>query len=159
MNQLVSPRGWICLLSKQLSRQGWTKQKFSFSGKTKKSNFGGSKKGKVPALLTPTASPFVFVARTALDDSIDPFTLFSEGKVVPQLFLEGNFEYCSPKALSHDFPQNGVPEVAFLGRSNVGKSSLINSIMRRNLCITSKSPGRTQQPCTYKTQMRFCFYY
>ncbi|OEU22328.1 MMR_HSR1-domain-containing protein, partial [Fragilariopsis cylindrus CCMP1102] len=40
-------------------------------------------------------------------------------------------------------------EVAFLGRSNVGKSSLINAIMRKNLCITSKSPGRTQLPYYY----------
>ncbi len=43
-------------------------------------------------------------------------------------------------------PDQAVPEVAFAGRSNVGKSSLINALLgRRALARTSKSPGRTQQ--------------
>ena len=37
-----------------------------------------------------------------------------------------------------------APEVAFLGRSNVGKSSLLNAVMGRNLCHTSNNPGRTR---------------
>ena len=36
------------------------------------------------------------------------------------------------------------PEVVFLGRSNVGKSSLLNALMASNLCYTSKKPGRTR---------------
>jgi GTP-binding protein len=41
--------------------------------------------------------------------------------------------------------EDGRPEVAFLGRSNVGKSSLINSLlMRKGLARTSNTPGRTQ---------------
>jgi GTP-binding protein len=44
-----------------------------------------------------------------------------------------------------DFPDEAIPEIAFLGRSNVGKSSLINSLtQRRKLARTSKAPGRTQ---------------
>src|SRR5947207_7173574 len=40
---------------------------------------------------------------------------------------------------------DGLPEVAFLGRSNVGKSSLINSLLlRKGLARTSNTPGRTQ---------------
>lgn len=39
--------------------------------------------------------------------------------------------------------QSTVPEVAFLGRSNVGKSSIINGIMRSTMCHTSREPGRT----------------
>ena len=42
--------------------------------------------------------------------------------------------------------QNGIPQIAFIGRSNVGKSSTINSLVKRQgLAITSSSPGRTQQ--------------
>jgi GTP-binding protein len=44
-----------------------------------------------------------------------------------------------------DFPPPGPPEVAFAGRSNVGKSSAINAILgRKGLARTSKTPGRTQ---------------
>ena len=39
---------------------------------------------------------------------------------------------------------SSLPEVAFLGRSNVGKSSLLNTLMGRNICHTSKKPGRTR---------------
>jgi GTP-binding protein len=43
------------------------------------------------------------------------------------------------------FPRDGLPEVAFLGRSNVGKSSLLNALARsRNLARVSAQPGRTQ---------------
>lgn len=43
------------------------------------------------------------------------------------------------------FPPEGVPEVAFLGRSNVGKSSAINALTgRKRLAFASKTPGRTQ---------------
>jgi len=43
------------------------------------------------------------------------------------------------------FPAPGQPEAAFAGRSNVGKSSLINSLLaRKSLARTSRTPGRTQ---------------
>jgi len=42
------------------------------------------------------------------------------------------------------FPLPGPPEVAFLGRSNVGKSSLINSLLGEKLAKTSSTPGRTR---------------
>ena len=42
-------------------------------------------------------------------------------------------------------PQNSLPEFAFAGKSNVGKSSLINGLMnRKSLARTSSSPGKTQ---------------
>jgi GTP-binding protein len=45
-----------------------------------------------------------------------------------------------------DHPAAGPPEVAFLGRSNVGKSSLLNRLVgRRGVARVSKTPGRTQQ--------------
>lgn len=42
------------------------------------------------------------------------------------------------------FPAPGLPEVAFLGRSNVGKSSVINSLLGAKLAKTSNTPGRTR---------------
>lgn len=44
-----------------------------------------------------------------------------------------------------DMPPPGPPEIAFAGRSNVGKSSAINALLgRKRLAFTSKTPGRTQ---------------
>src|SRR5580765_1797842 len=42
------------------------------------------------------------------------------------------------------FPAPVLPEVAFLGRSNVGKSSVINSLLGTKIAKTSSTPGRTQ---------------
>jgi GTP-binding protein len=49
------------------------------------------------------------------------------------------------------FPCDRLPEIAFLGRSNVGKSSLINSLAgHRGLAFTSRTPGRTQTVNFYR---------
>jgi GTP-binding protein len=42
------------------------------------------------------------------------------------------------------FPPPGLPEIAFLGRSNVGKSSVINALVGTKLARTSSTPGRTR---------------
>lgn len=48
-------------------------------------------------------------------------------------------------------PKNYLPEIAFLGKSNVGKSSLINTLMqRKSLARTSQAPGKTQTINYYK---------
>src|SRR5687767_10823166 len=57
-----------------------------------------------------------------------------------------------------DWPKDSQPEVAFLGRSNVGKSSLINSLLSvRGLARTSSTPGRTQSLNFFQVnnQLRF----
>lgn len=47
--------------------------------------------------------------------------------------------------ITSTLPENQVPEIAFAGKSNVGKSSLINALMnRKSLARTSASPGKTQ---------------
>lgn len=57
-----------------------------------------------------------------------------------------NAEFLSGASTPDLFPQFNYPEVAFAGRSNVGKSSLLNSIVnRKNLAYTSSTPGKTQQ--------------
>jgi len=45
----------------------------------------------------------------------------------------------------HELPDPGLPEIAFVGRSNAGKSSAINALaQRKQLAFASKTPGRTQ---------------
>jgi ribosome biogenesis GTP-binding protein ysxC len=53
--------------------------------------------------------------------------------------------------ISSSFPKNNFPEIAFAGKSNVGKSSLINALMNRKaLARTSSSPGKTQTVNFYR---------
>jgi GTP-binding protein len=42
------------------------------------------------------------------------------------------------------FPKDGLPELAFAGRSNVGKSTLINALVRQKIARTSAAPGKTR---------------
>lgn len=54
-------------------------------------------------------------------------------------------EFVKSSVTTEDCPSDGLPEFALVGRSNVGKSSLVNSIVRRKkLALTSKKPGKTQ---------------
>lgn len=58
----------------------------------------------------------------------------------------------------HQFPEDGLPEIALAGRSNVGKSSLINKlIIRKNLARTSSQPGKTQQLNYYRVNEQLYF--
>ena len=49
-----------------------------------------------------------------------------------------------------DFPRDQVAEVAFVGRSNVGKSSLINALLRQRVARTSAAPGKTRLANIYR---------
>ncbi|CAK7353368.1 unnamed protein product [Dovyalis caffra] len=54
-------------------------------------------------------------------------------------------EFIKSSVRTEDCPSDGLPEFALVGRSNVGKSSLLNSLVRRKkLALTSKKPGKTQ---------------
>lgn len=56
------------------------------------------------------------------------------------------------------FPRDGRPQVAFVGRSNVGKSSLMNKLLnRKGLARTSSTPGRTRSVNLFLVDGRFYF--
>ena len=52
--------------------------------------------------------------------------------------------FVTSAAAPAQFPPPSAPEIAFLGRSNVGKSSLINALVGDKIAKTSNTPGRTQ---------------
>lgn len=64
-------------------------------------------------------------------------------------------EFVTSAVRAEQYPKPSLPEVAFLGRSNVGKSSLINSLCRRkNLARVSATPGKTQTLNYYKVEAK-----
>ncbi|MBD0373127.1 MAG: YihA family ribosome biogenesis GTP-binding protein [Pyrinomonadaceae bacterium] len=72
-------------------------------------------------------------------------------KITGTEFIKSAFE-------ESQWPRDSLPEVAFLGRSNVGKSSLINSLLGvRGLARTSSTPGRTQALNFFLINNRFHF--
>jgi GTP-binding protein len=59
-------------------------------------------------------------------------------------------EFVTSAAGPADFPADGLPEVAMVGRSNVGKSSLINALVRQKVARTSAAPGKTRLANVYR---------
>ncbi|MCR5149548.1 MAG: ribosome biogenesis GTP-binding protein YihA/YsxC [Eubacterium sp.] len=60
--------------------------------------------------------------------------------------------------ITSTLPDNQYPEIAFAGKSNVGKSSLINALLnRKNLARTSSQPGKTQTINFYNINKEFYF--
>ena len=72
-------------------------------------------------------------------------------KIISAEFIKSVFEEA-------EWPRDEKPEIAFLGRSNVGKSSLINSLLGvKGLARTSSTPGRTQSLNFFLINNRFRF--
>lgn len=64
-------------------------------------------------------------------------------------------EYLTTAVRPDQYPKGVLPEVAFIGRSNVGKSSLINSLCRQNkLARISSTPGKTQTINFYQLEAK-----
>jgi len=69
-----------------------------------------------------------------------------------------NAEFVTSAARPEQFPAETLPEIAFLGRSNVGKSSLLNCLTgQRGLAFTSAKPGCTQLINFYRVGGQFHF--
>ena len=67
-------------------------------------------------------------------------------------------EFLTGAVSCKQYPDSVCPELAFVGRSNVGKSSLINSLLnRKKLVKTSQTPGKTQEINFFKINNDFIF--
>jgi GTP-binding protein len=58
--------------------------------------------------------------------------------------LQISAEFIISAASAADFPRDRLPEIALVGRSNVGKSTLINALVRQKVARTSAAPGKTR---------------
>ena len=67
-------------------------------------------------------------------------------------------EFVKSAVARKDYPKEPLPEVAFAGRSNVGKSSLINTLLnKKNLARISSTPGKTQTINFFKVNQKLFF--
>ena len=83
--------------------------------------------------------------------AVVPGSVLAKMKITSTEFLKSSFQ-------AADWPREPLPEIAFMGRSNVGKSSLINSLLGvRGLARTSSTPGRTQSLNFFLVNERFRF--
>jgi GTP-binding protein len=85
-------------------------------------------------------------------DNSAPGDVYPARDIDPELAEAGRLlfarecRFVAGAAAAAALPRESLPEIAFIGRSNVGKSSLINALTgRRMLARTSNTPGRTQQ--------------
>jgi GTP-binding protein len=131
-----------------LSASGNTQQEIKIS-----KNIDYQIPSRPPTFVFPTGSRNVYVAKVAgvdTENELFAHKLFASSAdgTIPSCFQRGKFHFF-PAASFEELPSTQQPEVAFLGRSNVGKSSLINGLLRQPLALTSKHPGRTQQAYYY----------
>ena len=95
-------------------------------------------------------SQTVYHTRVTNPSRGDSSAEMAEGRNIVRVDFLGSF----PKNL----PRTGLPEIAFAGRSNVGKSSAINTLLnRKKAARVSSTPGRTQLINLFKIDDRLCF--
>jgi GTP-binding protein len=75
----------------------------------------------------------------------------------PKLLIK-SADFIGSAVKPSQYPRHELPEIAFAGRSNVGKSSLINCLLqRKKLVRISRTPGRTQTINFFAINQAFCF--
>ncbi|MCC7417752.1 MAG: 50S ribosome-binding GTPase [Acidobacteria bacterium] len=72
------------------------------------------------------------------------------GRSGPSSPVEIEASFVRSAAAARDLPRDGLAEIALVGRSNVGKSSLINALVRRAVARTSAAPGKTRLANIYR---------
>jgi GTP-binding protein len=79
----------------------------------------------------------------------------AEKRNVDVTVVDAVFLRSAPSATTLPPVDDGVPEVAFLGKSNVGKSSLLNAmVLRKHLVKTSKTPGQTRLLNQFRVELQ-----
>ena len=91
---------------------------------------------KLHKILTVSPSPSYYWDTTA--------PTFEQLRKADTFFLKAPPQLLYSSTKFRDVRISAMPEVAFLGRSNVGKSTLLNALMGREICHTSSKPGRTK---------------
>lgn len=91
-------------------------------------------------VMQKTSIPTVYTLK-----ELDPIISFSKtGKVSKSLF-GSTMKYIPPSEFGYKLPNDGAPEFAFVGRSNVGKSSLVDCLLGNHKIVKiSKEPGCTK---------------
>ncbi|MFN8791069.1 MAG: ribosome biogenesis GTP-binding protein YihA/YsxC [Bdellovibrionales bacterium] len=69
--------------------------------------------------------------------------------------LKGPVDYIKSAVFPADYPQTSLPEIAFAGRSNAGKSSLINGISDSKIANVSQAPGKTRLLSFFNVRQKY----
>ncbi|OMO82969.1 hypothetical protein CCACVL1_11637 [Corchorus capsularis] len=86
-----------------------------------------------------------------------PFSTNSERERIEENIFRNKLEFFAAAKVSSSFPPPEIPEIAFAGRSNVGKSSLLNALTRQwGVVRTSDKPGHTQTINFFKLASKLC---
>ncbi|OMP02321.1 hypothetical protein COLO4_11191 [Corchorus olitorius] len=86
-----------------------------------------------------------------------PFSTNSERERIEENIFRNKLEFFAAAKISSSFPPPEIPEIAFAGRSNVGKSSLLNALTRQwGVVRTSDKPGHTQTINFFKLASKLC---
>lgn len=86
-----------------------------------------------------------------------PFSTSSERERIEEPVFRNKLEFFAAAKVSSSFPPVDLPEIAFAGRSNVGKSSLLNALTRQwGVVRTSDKPGLTQTINFFKLGSKMC---